>query len=270
MYIITRGFIYECAVEESVVWETHRKGTPGKLTFNVIKDNNLSFHEGDAVRFDYDGKKVFFGFVFIKKRKNNRVISVTAYDQLRYFKNKDTYVYANKTASQLLRMIAKDFRLKTGTIDNTKHVIKSRVEDNRELFAIMDYPLSETILNTGKMYILYDNYGSINLREVSHLMTDILIDEETGETFEYTSSIDDKTYNKIKLIRENKETGKREIFITQDGNNINNWGVLQYTDKLDKGVNGKAKADALLKLYNKKTRKLHMNKIFGDVRVRGG
>uniref|UniRef100_UPI00240945C6 XkdQ/YqbQ family protein n=1 Tax=Gracilibacillus dipsosauri TaxID=178340 RepID=UPI00240945C6 len=227
-------------------------------------------HEGDAVRFDYDGKKVFYGFVFQKKRKNNRIISVTAYDQLRYFKNKDTYVYANKTAAQLLRMIANDFNLKTGIIANTKYVIPSRVEDNKELFAIMDYAISETIRKTGQMYVLYDDYGSLNLRNASQLKTDILIDEESGESFEYTSSIDEKTYNKIKLVRENKETGKREIFIAQDGNNINNWGVLQYTDKVEEGENGKAKADALLSLYNRKTRKLHMKKIFGDVRVRGG
>lgn len=51
--------MYECAVEEGIVWETHRKGTPGKLTFNVIKDDVLSFHEGDTVRFEYDGHKIF-------------------------------------------------------------------------------------------------------------------------------------------------------------------------------------------------------------------
>ncbi|WP_430735846.1 XkdQ/YqbQ family protein, partial [Gracilibacillus dipsosauri] len=188
LFILSRGRIFECAIEEKVTWETHRKGTPGKLTFNVIKDDVLGFHEGDAVRFDYDGKKVFYGFVFQKKRKNNRIISVTAYDQLRYFKNKDTYVYANRTAAQLLRMIANDFNLKTGIIANTNYVIPSRVEDNKELFAIMDYAISETIRKTGQMYVLYDDYGSINLRNASQLKTDILIDEESGEAFEYTSS----------------------------------------------------------------------------------
>lgn len=66
LYILSRGRIFECAVEEGVVWETHRKSTPGKLAFNVLKDEALGFHEGDAVRFDYDGHKIFFGFVFIK------------------------------------------------------------------------------------------------------------------------------------------------------------------------------------------------------------
>ena len=39
---------------------------------------------------------------------------------------------------------------------------------------------------------------------------------------------------------------------------------------LQKGENGQAKADALLKLYNKKTRNLKLTNVFGDNRVRAG
>lgn len=243
---------------------------PGKLTFDVIKDEVLGFHEGDAVRFDYDGKKIFFGFVFTKKRSNNRIISVTAYDQLRYFKNKDTYNYKNKTAAQVLQMLIDDFNLKSGVIADTKHVIASRVEDNQELFTIMDNAGSITTKHTGELYVLYDDYGKLNYRNAKQLKLDILIDEESGETFEYTTSIDENTYNKIKLSREDKKKGKREIYIAQDSENMNQWGMLQYTEKVDEGENGKVKADALLALYNRKSRKLHINKIFGDYRVRGG
>lgn len=270
LYINSSGRLFECVIEEGVTWETHRKSTPGKLTFNIIKDEVLGFHEGDAVRFEYDGHKIFYGFVFTKKRTNNRIITVTAYDQLRYFKNKDTYVYKNKTASQLLQMIASDFGLKTGLLTDTKHVIPSRVEDNQELFTIFNNALSITTQYTGETYVLYDDFGSLSLRSVKDLKTDILVDEETGETFEYTTSIDENVYNRIKLVRENKNEGKREIFIAQDSNNINQWGVLQHTDRVEDGENGKAKADALLKMYNRKTRKLHINKVFGDVRMRGG
>lgn len=270
IYIMSARNVMECVVEEGVVWETHRRGMPGKLTFNVLNDEILSFHEGDVVRFDYDGHKVFYGFVFTKKRTSNRIISVTAYDQLRYFKNKDTYVYKNKTASEVLKMIINDIQLKAGSITDTKHKIASRVEDNQELFTIMDNALAETTKNTKVVYVYYDDYGSLCLRDIRELKTDILIDEETGESFEYTTSIDDEVYNKIKLVRENKKEGKREVYIAQDSANINRWGVLQYTETIDENVNGKAKADALLELYNRKSRKLHINKVFGDVRVRGG
>ena len=60
------------------------------------------------------------------------------------------------------------------------------------------------------------------------------------------------------------------MYISQDSNNINNWGVLQYYDTLQKGENGQAKVDALLSLYNKKTRKLTIKNALGDTRVRAG
>lgn len=270
LYITSRGRTFDCAVLEPVIWETQRKGSPGKLEFSVIKDEVLGFHEGDEVYFEYDGKPIFNGFVFTKKRSNNRIISVTAFDQLWYFKNKDTYTYKAKTASQVLQMLIKDFRLKTGVIADTKYVIASRVEDNTDLYGIMDNALSITTQNTGVLYVLYDDCGKLSLRDVKMLKLDLLIDAESGETFDYTSSIADNTYNRIKLSRENKETGKREIFIVQHGENINQWGMIQYTDKVEDGENGAAKAHALLSLYNQKSRQLHINSVFGDIRVRGG
>ncbi len=98
----------------------------------------------------------------------------------------------------------------------------------------------------------------------------LMVDEETGENFEYTSSIDDNTYNKIKLTYDNEDTGFREVYIAQDSGNINRWGILQYFDTLKKGENGQAKVDALLQMYNKKTRNLKLTNVLGDNRVRAG
>ena len=270
LYILAYNQIFECAVEEGIVWETHRKGSPGKLTFNVLTGDGLMFQEGHAVRFDYDGQKIFFGFVFTKKRSNNRIITVTAYDQLRYFKNKATYTYTATSAVTVLKWIARDFNLQLGDLDDTKYQIPSRSEDSQELFTIMDNALSETTESTNEIYVLFDDYGRLSLKNVKSLQLDLLIDEESGENLEYTSSIDENTYNKIMLLRENKKSGKREIFIAQDSANMNKWGVLQYTDKVDENEDGNLKALAMLKLYNQKSRKLHINKVFGDVRVRGG
>lgn len=260
----------EPAVEDGITWETARKGVPGKLTFSVVKDQALSFEEGNAVRLKKDGNNIFYGFVFTKKRSKDGLINVTAYDQLRYFKNKDTYVYTNKKASEFIRMVAHDFRLNTGTIEDTGYKIASRVEDNKTLFDMFQNALDLTMDNTKKMYILYDNFGKLTLRNIEKMKLDVLIDEETGENFEYTSSIDSSTYNKIKLVYENEKAGKREIYITQDSNNINKWGVLQHFETIKEKTNGKVKADVLLSLYNRKTRNLSIKKAFGNIYVRGG
>ena len=185
-------------------------------------------------------------------------------------KNKDTYVYTNKTANQFVSLIAKDFNLNAGTLENTGYRIPSRVEDNTSLFDMIQNALDLTLQNTGRMYVLYDDFGKLTLRSIANMRLNLLIDEETAENFDYTSSIDSDTYNRVKLIREDKDTGKRDVYIVQDSKNINAWGVLQHFDTLKEGENGKAKANALLSLYNNKTRKLSIKNQLGDVRVRGG
>lgn len=265
---------YLPVVEEGIEWSTERS-SPGKLTFKVIKDDVINFREGAAVRLKVDGKPVFFGFVFSKKRDKKQIITVTAYDQLRYLNNKDTCVYENKTASQLVRMIAADFSLNVGIIEDTKFVIPSRVEDNTSLFDMIGNALDLTLTNTKQMFVLYDDFGKLSLRNIASMRVGeagsyLMLDEETGENFEYTSSIDSDTYNKIKLTYDNEDTGKREVYIAQDSKHINEWGVLQYFDTVSKGENGQSKANALLQLYNQKTRNLKITNAFGDTRVRAG
>lgn len=145
--------VYQPVVQEGIEWSTERKNTPGKLVFKVLYDNILDFSEGSPVRMKVDGDNVFFGFVFKQQRSKDKIITVTAYDQLTY---------------------------------------------------------------------------------------------------------------------DNEDTKKRDVYITQDSSNINKWGILQYFDTLQKGENGQAKADALLKLYNKKTRNLKITNALGDNRVRAG
>ena len=266
---------YVPSVEEGIEWTTERRGTPGKLTFRVLKDDVLDFSEGSAVRLKVDGDNVFYGFVFGQRRDRDQVIAVTAYDQLRYLKNKDTYVYENKTASQFIRMVAEDFSLNMGRVAETGFVIKSRVEENTSLFEMVENALDLELTNSGELYVLYDDFGKLTLRHLSEMYVGspgayLMIDAETGENFEYTSSIDDGTYNRIKLTYDNGDTGIRDVYIAQNGTDINRWGVLQYFDTLQDGENGQAKADALLKLYDKKTRTLKVTKAMGDNRVRAG
>ena len=146
------GRLQEPIVEEGIQWTTERAGSPSTLKFTAIKDDTLAFMEGDPVRMKVDGKNVFYGFVFTKKRNKQHHIEVTAYDQLRYLKNKDTYVYENKTASQVIRMIANDFRLNLGTIESTGDTIPSRVEDNQSLFDIIQNALDLELQNSSPRF----------------------------------------------------------------------------------------------------------------------
>lgn len=262
--------VYFPVVEEGITLTWERRGTPGKLDFTIVKDGIISFQEGNAVRLTVDGTNLFYGFVFKKTRDKGNTISVIAYDQLRYLKNKDTRVYAGKKASELVQMIAGDFKLQCGALEDTGFVIESGVEENQTLFDMVQNALNATLQSTKKLFVLYDDFGKITLKNVESMKLGLLIDEETGENFSYESSIDDQTYNKVKLAYDNDKTGKREIFIAQDGKHINDWGILQYFESIDNPTGAAEKANALLKLYNQKTRKLTIKNALGDVRVRAG
>ena len=84
------------------------------------------------------------------------------------------------------------------------------------------------------------------------------------------TSTQPEAYNQIKIRFENQKSGAREIFIAKDSTHINQWGLLQYTDSVELSASGVAKAEALLKLYNAKTRTLSISDALGDTRVRAG
>ena len=262
--------MYQPCIEDEITWETSRKGVPGKLEFSVVKDEIISFQEGNLVQLMVDNKNVFKGYVFTKKRSSDQIIKVTAYDQLRYLKNKDTQVFENRTASQIIKELAGKFKLLTGAIEDTGYVIATRVEDNKTLMDMIQSALDITLQNRNKMYVLFDDFGAISLKSIDSLKLDVLIEKSTAEDFDYTSSIDSNTYNFIKLAYDNDKTKKREIYEAIDSKNIAAWGLLQYYEKVNQNTNAKAKADGLLKLYNKKTRNLSVSNAIGDIRVRGG
>lgn len=257
-------------VEEGARLTLERKGTPGKLEFTVVKGPGLNFAEGDPVKLTVNETAMFYGFVFKKKRDKGGTIDVVAYDQLRYLKNKDTITEEGLKASDLLKRIATDFRLNLGTVEDTGYTLETIVEENQTLFDMIQSALDETLMNTKQLYVLYDDAGKLTLKNINTMKLNLLIDEETGENFSYESSIDEQTYNKIKLAYNDEKTGKRELFIAQDGAKMNQWGVLQYFEEVQTKTGASVKADALLKLYDQKTRKLTIQNAFGDVRVRAG
>ncbi|MDI6260476.1 NlpC/P60 family protein [Clostridioides difficile] len=263
---------YEPAVLDGITWEIERRGSPSKLEFTIVMDDILQFCEGNSVRLYYKGIGIFYGYIFQKKRDKENHIKIVAYDQLRYFKNKDTYVYSNKTASELVKMLAKDFNLKYNVIEDTKYKI-SRIEENKTLFDMILTALDDTLREKKEMYVLYDDFGRLTLKNVASMKLDTVMNNDVIEDFDYNSSIDSDTYTKIKLVRDNEETSKRDVYIAQDSAHMRSWGILQMFETVDKNMSEaeiKQKCDILLKLYNKKTKSLSLKNVLGDIRVRAG
>lgn len=273
------GDILQPIVYEGITLNMRRSGNPETLKFKVQKDMNLSFHEGNEVSLTVDGTKTFVGYVFDKNRDKEGAISVTAYSQIRYLKNKYSYQYQNLKASEVIERLANNFQVnykKDGksAICDTGFVIEKRLEDNATILDMIQNALNVTLNATKKLYLLYDDCGVLTLKDIQDesLQLDLGIDADTAENFSYTSSIDKETYNSVTIVRDAKEgehAAERVHF--ENGENIKKWGVLQYFEKATEDTsNISEKAKTILETYGKETRTLKIKGAFGDLRVRAG
>ena len=265
------GVLLEPPVESGVKIEWERTGYPGKMEFTVIKVDSgwVEFVEGDPVCFYYDGTPIYAGYIFTKKRTREQKIDVTCYDQLRYFKNKYTYLFENKTATQIIQSLAADFKLTTGSLDNTGYVIPQVLHENKSAFDIALDAIEETLTNTGAMFVLYDDCGKLCLKNSANMVSNNLIFEDSAENLDYSSSIDDETYNSVVLYYKDDDN-KIQVYSASNQSNMQSWGTLRYFEEVKNKTIAQNKANELLKLYNKKTRELKITGAFGVVGVRAG
>lgn len=267
------GQIYEISeLVKSVSYTDKLNDGCSKLEFSYI-DDDLRIQNGSVVRFRYDEANIFYGYVFKHDQNKQKEITVTAYDQLRYCKAKDTIVVKNDTIDSLVRKMCNYFNLKVGTLASTGYKLPTSVQDDKTWLDIIYTAISDTLMNTGKWYCLRDEFGSIAVRDLEELQLDLVLgDESLAYDYEYGKSIDDNFYNQIKIVSDNETTGKRDVYIAKDSNSIAKYGLLQYFEVLDKNYNpsqAKVKTDTLLKLYNREVETLELN-CLGDTRVRAG
>jgi hypothetical protein len=275
---IQRGnTIYEPVVVGEITL-TREKDSVSSLEFRVLSDkDNLELSEGSKVTFVSDEiepkgiiNNLFLGYIFRISPSKDGYSDVTAYDQIRYLKNTDTYTYENKTMTQLLRMIANDCKLNAGPdIMETGYSIPSRIEEQKSYLDMLMSAKKLTIENTGNEFFLWDNFGEMALHDTEFLKIGLEINNQTAEDFNFETEIDSDTYNRIKLFRE-LDDGTREVFVKENTGTQGQWGLLQYSDTLTDEENGDNKAEILLTQKNRKKVSLSISGAFGDARVRGG
>lgn len=217
---------------------TSRFDSPAKLTFTVLEQSGISIPEGSSVELAVDGVKMFKGYVFTASQNRDGEVEYTAYDQLRYLKANASYVFEAMTLPQIIQQIAADFDLTCGTLVDTGYAFPCLIKENTSCLDIIFGALSETIYMTGKIYVFYDNAGALTLVEAKDMYSSTLIgDKSLATDFTYKRDIDSDTYNRIKLVRPNSETGRADTYIAEDTETQAKWGLLQYYDQVDENMN---------------------------------
>lgn len=253
---------------------TNRYDSPGKMTFTTVEETGIGIPEGSKVEFsDDDGGKQFVGFIFTAKRGMDGTVEYTAYDQLRYLKAKASYTFENMNLGQIIQQIANDFSLTCGTLVDTGYVFPSLIKENESCLDIIFDALSKTIIQTGKIFVFYDNLGALTLVEAKDMYTEVKFGDGSLLTdYSYKRDIDSQTYNRVKLVRPNKESGRTDVYIHEDTDNIGKWGLLQFYNKVNENLND-AQIDEMcakyLEYYNKVLQTISLESI-GVPGIRAG
>lgn len=268
------GVIYDASeLPISITYTGQLSGQPGKLAFDLVRDGTLKFYEGSPVSLTVDGFKLFYGWVFTKSRKDDLTTSVTAYDQKRYLKNSDTKVFSESTASQRFAQLCGEYQLKHSIVHPSSFALPAKLYDNKTLADMIEDGIDLTLINAGKWYIVRDNFGTLEFLDMNQLKTNLILGDASLMTgYDYQTSIDDDTSNRIKLVQENKETAKRDVYMVMDSSTIARWGLLQHFETVDENANAaqiQQRAEQLLRIKNRVTRKLTINAL-GDFRVMPG
>lgn len=258
-------------ITESVEWFTQMEEQPGKLTFSIrYTGGEVIASPGAIVRFKVSGQNVFFGYVFKYEKNEAGRIQFTAYDQLRYLKNEDMYVFSGMTADGIFGKICSDFGVQCRVVHPSRYVVPDKVFSNKtKLSAMIQYGIDQTLNDTGEWYLIRDNFGVLEFLSVNKLKTNLAIgDASLLTSYTFSASIDDAA-NQIKLGQDNKDTKKRDTYIVKDSGSINQWGLLQHFEKVNEKMNEAqivTRAEMLLKSKNKVKKSLKLE-CLGDFRV---
>lgn len=262
-------------VVNSIEVVTYLEIKPGKLEIELKPLDSLEWVAlGSLITVTVDGEKLFFGYVFKFDVDQNRVCKITAYDQMRYLQNKDTLVTSKATASDIFKQVCDAFGLKYKVVKKSPHILAQRINDNKTYGDMIAYALDKTLIDTNLWYFIRDNWGTLEFLDIYEERTNIAIgDASLLSSFSYTTSIDSDTYNQVKLVKENKETKKREIYIEKDSTTINKWGTLQFYETVQESMNDaqiRTRADMLLEYYNKPKRTLKLDRCLGNFKIKAG
>ena len=269
------GRIYECAtLTKSASLTTKRTGSPASLKIELLKGGDLAFFEGDPVRFEADGTLLFYGYVFVKEKDRWGNFTVTAYDQTRYLLAKQAYRFTGVTAEGIIRRIANDFQLSVGSLSATGSTIPYLDFGNgKGCLDIIQSALQQVTINTGKVFVFYDDCGKLALKESGQWRAGTVLGDGSLVTdYTYKTDIDSDTYNAIKLVRPDEKTGKGDVFEVRDSSTIQKWGFLQYYDQVDESLTDaqiKSQAKTMLAYYNRVLRTLTLESL-GVLGLRAG
>ncbi|MCL1995055.1 MAG: hypothetical protein FWG63_02525 [Defluviitaleaceae bacterium] len=238
-------------------------GAAGRLTATLVNDPYDPIFEippGSQVVLMINDTGVFKGYAFKVEVDERDEFKITAYDQMIYLRFEDTIYTPADTASNIFANIAgrqgANFKIRTAS----SHMVKEYRHKGETFYNMIKNSIIPTNMAENKQYFIRDEFGTLVFCELSNNLTDVVIGyKELATAFVYGQSISDGTYNFVKVVQDNEETGQMDMWIKYDSSTIEKWGRLPKLVEADKEKTEAeiiALAQNLLNFHNTPRRKI--------------
>lgn len=263
----------------SITWNGDTKTANRTLEFTLINTENGKTRKikptpGALVRLKRisDKKELFRGYIFKTDISVDGTQSFTAYDPNVYLtKSTGAHTFKNKTASQIIKTLAKKYGVPVGSVADTKKVLPKMIFRDKSPADIITIALTETRKRGGDRFILGSSAGKLTLSKVTTANLKYKATTATNIiSASYSESIEDR---KTKVVMTGGDESKPSATVSaKSTSGIKKYGIMQkYENK--SGVKSKAKlqklADELLKKLNVSTQDFSVE-VIGNTGFKSG
>ena len=267
-----RLFLKNGGQEKRMVEELHWVSSRTGAAFAEVLLPEGTAEMGQRVRLSENGTPFFDGFVF-QAEESEKGTELLCYDRVKYLLYKDTKVFQNRTAGQIVEEILKERQLPIGKVAATGYTIPSLVMEGRPLLEMIRKGISETEAAIGEGFVFFDDCGALSLKKTADNASGVLLSGE-NQILSLTKSrdIDGDSYNRFKLWQEDGRSGFRRVTVSDRTEEQKNWGMLQYFERVDSKLSSTQVKERIRALEQAKcrVRQQVLLEALTDVRCRGG
>lgn len=262
---------------DTITW-AGRRGSPTRtLTISLLDDDGykharseIDIEQGYQCIFKYGGKELFRGIFLRQSQNHSKTAEYKAYDLGIYLSNnKDTFVYENKTATDVFKDVCSRFGIPVGGAAQTSHIIPDLTKKKTTGWDAIEDALSLDYDNTGAKHYVFAEKGQLFLKKRLENVLQWVLETDTNITnYMYSKSIEN-VRTRIKLYSKEGTVIAQE----QDTSLEKKIGIFQEVDTPDESLTtAQIKSLAKTMLQEKKAveHDLSLNNVIGITDVISG